>query len=51
MPQIEGFHLRPLGWETDPEEERYKVSTLDYLSPAAYDSYALYFKVDGSEKG
>ncbi|KAL4949174.1 hypothetical protein BDW69DRAFT_198300 [Aspergillus filifer] len=32
MPKQDIFDLLPLGWEDDPEEERFKISTLDYLS-------------------
>ncbi|GES59496.1 related to Tri201-trichothecene 3-O-acetyltransferase [Aspergillus terreus] len=50
MPKEEVFHLHPYGWETDPEEERYKVSTLDYLTPCTYNNYALFFRLDDAEK-
>jgi hypothetical protein len=43
-------HLRPFGWEQD-FEERYKLSTLDYLPGRVYVSYAIFFKIeDDSEK-
>jgi len=43
-------HLRPFGWEQD-SEERYKLSTLDYLPGRVYVSYAIFFKIeDDSEK-
>ena len=50
MPKIEEFQLHPLGWETAPEEERFKISTLDYLSAMSYNNYALFFKLDNAEK-
>ncbi|TPX18760.1 uncharacterized protein E0L32_002617 [Thyridium curvatum] len=50
MPKIEEFQLHPLGWENDPEEERFQLSTLDYLSAMTYNNYALFFKLDDSEK-
>ncbi|KAK2043076.1 acyltransferase [Colletotrichum somersetense] len=50
MPQIEEFHIRPLGWESGPKEERFKISTLDYMSPRSYNIYALFFKVKDEEK-
>ena len=50
MTKIEEYQLHPLGWENDPEEERFKLSTLDYLSAMTYNNYALFFKLDDSEK-
>lgn len=50
MPKIEEFQLHPLGWESDPEEERFKLSILDYLSAMTYNNYAIFFKLDDSEK-
>ncbi|KAK1564160.1 acyltransferase [Colletotrichum navitas] len=50
MPRIEEFHIRPLGWESGPEEERFKLSTLDYMSPRTYNNYALFFKVKDEDK-
>jgi hypothetical protein len=44
------YHLRPLGWENDPEEERFRVTTLDYLTACTYNNYALFFKLDDAEK-
>ncbi|XXG98773.1 hypothetical protein Hte_005103 [Hypoxylon texense] len=46
MPQREVYHLHPTGWENDPEEERFKVSTLDYLVACSYNNYALFFRLD-----
>ncbi|KAK2603174.1 hypothetical protein N8I77_009652 [Diaporthe amygdali] len=42
----EVVHLHPTGWERDPEEERFKLSTLDYLVGCVYVSYAVFFKID-----
>lgn len=50
MPKIEELQLHPLGWENDPEEERFKLSTLDYLSMMTYNNYALFFKLDDAKK-
>lgn len=50
MPNVEEFQLHPLGWENDPEEERFKISTLDYLSAMTYNNYTLFFKLDDAEK-
>ncbi|KAL4792604.1 transferase [Aspergillus venezuelensis] len=44
------YHLHPSGWETDPSEERYKVTTLDYLSVQAYNNYALFFRLEDHAK-
>lgn len=46
MRKEETFHLRPTGWEQDPEEERFKLSTIDYLCACVYTSYAVFFKID-----
>ncbi|KAF4458916.1 acyl transferase [Fusarium albosuccineum] len=50
MPRVEEFQIYPLGWENDPEEERYKLSTLDYLSTTTFTNTALFFKVEEAEK-
>ncbi|OQE34825.1 hypothetical protein PENCOP_c015G02132 [Penicillium coprophilum] len=50
MPKQEVVHLHPFGWENDPEEERFKVSTLDYLTACTYNNYALFFRVDDADK-
>ncbi|KAF1919406.1 transferase [Ampelomyces quisqualis] len=50
MPTVEEFQLRPLGWENDPEQERFKLSTLDYLSTITYTNSALFFRLGENEK-
>ncbi|KXG50428.1 Transferase [Penicillium griseofulvum] len=50
MPKQDVFQLHPLGWENDPEEERFKVSTLDYLTACTYNNYAIFFRVDDADK-
>lgn len=50
MPKQEVFHLHPFGWETDQEEERFPLSTLDYLTVCTYNNYALFFKLEDGEK-
>ncbi|KAJ5960048.1 Transferase [Penicillium vulpinum] len=50
MPRQDVFHLHPLGWENDPEEERFKVSTLDYLTVCTYNNYGLFFQVEDADK-
>lgn len=50
IPKLEVFHLQPFGWENGPEEERFKVSTLDYLSLVSYNNYALFFRLDDADK-
>lgn len=49
-PKQDVFHVHPFGWENDPEEERFKVSTLDYLSVISYNNYALFFTLDDAAK-
>lgn len=41
----EVINLHPDGWEQD-SEERYKVSTLDYLPGRVYVNYAIFFKIE-----
>lgn len=50
MPGSQEFQLHPLGWETDPDEERFRLSTLDYLTASTYNNYALFFKLGDVEK-
>lgn len=50
MPKLDVYHLHPFGWENDPEEERHKLSTLDFLAPCSYNNYALFFKLDDAAK-
>ncbi|PYH93145.1 hypothetical protein BO71DRAFT_399983 [Aspergillus ellipticus CBS 707.79] len=44
------YYIHPTGWENDPDEERFKVSTLDYLTACTYNNYALFFKLDDENK-
>lgn len=46
MPTVETHELLPFGSATDPEEERFPMSTLDYLVACLYVSYAIFFKID-----
>jgi hypothetical protein len=50
MPRQEVFDLHPIGWENDPEEERFKVSTLDYLTGLTYCNFAIFFPMDEADK-
>ncbi|KAH8689593.1 transferase [Talaromyces proteolyticus] len=50
MPKKEVLHIHPFGWETDPEEERYKVTTLDYLTACTYTHYTIFFRLDDADK-
>lgn len=50
MGRTEQFYIHPRGWENDPDEERFKLSTLDYLSTTTYLNYAVFFKLLDSEK-
>ncbi|KAL7627871.1 hypothetical protein AAE478_002066 [Parahypoxylon ruwenzoriense] len=50
MPKQEVIRLCPFGWENDPEEERFKVSTLDYLTACTYTNFAIFFKLDDADK-
>lgn len=44
------FRIRPTGWETDPEEEIYPFSTLDYLVPRTYNGYAIFFRFNDAKR-
>ncbi|KAK3297700.1 uncharacterized protein B0H64DRAFT_357742 [Chaetomium fimeti] len=44
------YHIHPLGWENDPDEERYRLSPLDYVGTCVFNNYALYFKLDDGDK-
>ncbi|TDZ27509.1 Trichothecene 3-O-acetyltransferase [Colletotrichum sidae] len=50
MSSREVFQLRPLGWEQDPEEERFKLSTLDPTPQCAYNHYVLFFRLEDAKK-
>ncbi|KAK1987829.1 acyltransferase [Colletotrichum cereale] len=50
MPKEEFYDLHPYGWENDPEVERFRFSTLDYLSVISYNHFALFFRLDDAEK-
>lgn len=50
MPTQEVIQLRPSGWESDPEEERFKVSTIDRTPVCAYNHYVVFFRVDDDTK-
>ncbi|KAK1965278.1 hypothetical protein LY78DRAFT_738592 [Colletotrichum sublineola] len=50
MPREESYDLHPYGWENDPEVERFRLSTLDYLSFISYNHYALFFRLEDVEK-
>ncbi|KAI0133846.1 acyltransferase [Xylariales sp. AK1849] len=50
MPKQEIFHIHPLGWERDAEEERFKLSTLDYLTACTYNNYVLFFRLNDADK-
>lgn len=50
MPRQQVYYLHPFGWENDPDEERFPVSTLDYLTACTYNNYALFFRLDDADK-
>ncbi|KAL4926921.1 uncharacterized protein BDV17DRAFT_282939 [Aspergillus undulatus] len=49
MPKQETFHLHPAGWEDDPEEERFRISTLDYSTGLTYCTFALFPRLDEAD--
>lgn len=46
MEKREIHELHPLGWETDPAEERFKLSTIDLTPNCAYNHYVLFFRLE-----
>lgn len=50
MPKQEVFELHPTGWESDPSDEYFKLSTLDYCVGQVYTNYALFFKLPDADK-
>ncbi|KAJ5126327.1 hypothetical protein N7526_008504 [Penicillium atrosanguineum] len=50
MAKQDVYNIHPSGWEGDPAEERFKVSTLDYLTVCTYNNYALFFRLKDAEK-
>lgn len=50
MGKQEIYDLRPTGWESDPPDEYFKLSTLDYCVGQVYTNYALFFKLADTEK-
>lgn len=49
-PKKEQYRLFPLGHENDPAEERFPLSTLDYLSACTYNNYAAFFELSDDQK-
>ncbi|KAI1639433.1 hypothetical protein F4809DRAFT_657324 [Biscogniauxia mediterranea] len=50
MPKKEVFELRPVGWESDPPDEYFKLSALDYYAPQWFCAFSLFFKLTDEEK-
>lgn len=50
MLKIQEMNLHPWGWENDVEEERFKLTTLDYLSTTTYLNNAVFFRLEDSKK-
>lgn len=46
MEKREIHELHPFGWETDPAEERFKLSTIDLTPNCAYNHYVLFFRLE-----
>lgn len=45
MPRKETFDLHPEGWASDPQDEFYRLSPLDYCVSQSYSAYCLFFKL------
>lgn len=50
MGKQEIYKLHPTGWESDPADEYFKLSTLDYCVGQVYTNYALFFKLPDTQK-
>ena len=50
MPESQIFELHPDGWENDPAEEYFKLSTLDYCVGQVYCNWALFFALPDADK-
>lgn len=50
MPKQEVLELRPTGWESDPLDQFFKLSTLDYCTAQVYTNYAIFFKISDDDK-
>lgn len=46
MAKQEIHEIHPLGWETDPAEERFRLSTIDLTPNCAYNHYVLFFRLE-----
>jgi hypothetical protein len=46
----EVFELHPAGWESDPSDEYFKLSSLDYCVAQVYANYALFFRLSDEDK-
>lgn len=42
--------LRPTGWESDPEEERFKLSVIDCVPTCSYNHYVVFWRLGDEEK-
>ena len=50
MVRKEVLELHPTGWESDPADEFFKLSTLDYCVGQVYTNYAIFFKLTDEDK-
>jgi hypothetical protein len=50
MSQTEVYSLHPTGWESDPDEEYFKLSTLDYCVGQVFTNWALFFRLSDEDK-
>ncbi|TPX18571.1 uncharacterized protein E0L32_002428 [Thyridium curvatum] len=50
MPKQQVLDLHPAGWESDPADEYFRVSTLDYCVPQVYMACALLFRLPDDRK-
>ncbi|KAK8104649.1 Acyl transferase [Apiospora kogelbergensis] len=50
MAQPEIMELRPTGWENDPAEERFRLSTLDWIPVCCYNHYLIFWRLQDDTK-
>ena len=50
MPKLQVLELQPKGWESDPADEFFRLSSLDYCVGQVYTNFALFFKLEDALK-
>lgn len=50
MGKQEVLELHPAGWESDPADEYFKLSIIDYCTAQVFQSYGLFFRLSDADK-